>query len=173
MENSGKQEGSLTNFFVSVLWDKEFLTMPWCPPPPSPMHENFRYQNFFKTQKCSPTKFFVYTGTKYFEPRSWYPLFCIKYRNARGSLHSEFWVCVNASNKWTFCKCILKVFVLEKDFCSDCRASVLLYNVFLQRVFSLLPKSNLWKDIPCSFSALTSMFQCFEYCEDANKSSAC
>ena len=35
---------------------QKISTKPWCPPPP-PMHENFRYQNSFETQKCSPTNF--------------------------------------------------------------------------------------------------------------------
>ena len=53
---SGKQKGSCTKLFVSVMWDKKFRQNRDAPPPP--MHENFRYKNFSETPKCSPMKHF-------------------------------------------------------------------------------------------------------------------
>ena len=49
-----------------------FLTIPWCLPPP--MHENFRNQIFFETQKGPLTKFFGTVRQKIFDKQSWYPL---------------------------------------------------------------------------------------------------
>ena len=72
---SGKQEGSLTNFFVSVLWNKTFFDNSVMPPP---MHQNFRCQSFFETQKGSPTKFFAPVRQKNFDKTMMPPLLCIK-----------------------------------------------------------------------------------------------
>ena len=61
---SGKQRGSFTRLFVSVLWDKKRFDETVMPPPPT--HENFREKNFSETQKCSPTKHFGTVRQKLF-----------------------------------------------------------------------------------------------------------
>ena len=53
---SGKQKGSVTKFFVSVLCDKKLRQNRYATPPP--MHENFRKKKFSETPKCSPMNFF-------------------------------------------------------------------------------------------------------------------
>ena len=64
----GKQKGSFTKLFVSVLWDKKIWQNRDAPPL---MHENFRIWKFFETQKCSPMKFFGNVRRKLFDEKPW------------------------------------------------------------------------------------------------------
>ena len=52
---SGKQKGSFTKLFVSVLWDKKFRQNRDAPAPP--MHGSFRWKNFSETPKRFPMKY--------------------------------------------------------------------------------------------------------------------
>ena len=61
---SGKEKGSFTNLFVSVLWDKKFWQNRDAPPL---LRENFRNKNFFETQDCSPMEYFWQCETKFFQ----------------------------------------------------------------------------------------------------------
>ena len=47
-----------------ALWDKKNSTKPWSPPP---MHENFRYQIFFRNTEGFPYEFFWHCETKKFQ----------------------------------------------------------------------------------------------------------
>ena len=58
------------SFFGPVR--KKIATKPWSFPPPS--LENFRYQNSFETQKCSPKNFIGTVRKKNFNGVYWYPL---------------------------------------------------------------------------------------------------
>ena len=68
---SGKQKGSFTKIFDSVLWDKKFRQN--CDAPP-PMHEKFRYWNSLETQKGSSTNFIGTVRQKFYNGVQWYPL---------------------------------------------------------------------------------------------------
>ena len=59
---SGKQKGSFTKLFVSVLWDKKILTKPWCPSPSYAW--NFSIIEFFWNTKMFSNEIFGYTETE-------------------------------------------------------------------------------------------------------------
>ena len=65
----------------SVLCDKKCLTENVILP--SLMHIFFRHSKLSHTPKCSPTKFFGTVKQKILNEKSWYPLFCLKYRNRK------------------------------------------------------------------------------------------
>ena len=88
---SGKQEGSFTKFFVSVLWDNFFSTIPWCPL--SPMHENFRYRNFLKHWKDPPRNFLALWDKKFSTENRDTPLSLI---HKFFSIPENFWNTVGA-----------------------------------------------------------------------------
>ena len=67
-----KTEGFLYKAFRLGHVRQKVPTKPWCPPPPSPMHENFWWTNFSETPKCSPMKHFGTERQKIFDGKSWY-----------------------------------------------------------------------------------------------------
>ncbi len=59
---SGKQKGSFTKLFVSVLWDKKILTKPWWPSPSYAW--KFSIKEFFWNTKMFANEIFGYTETE-------------------------------------------------------------------------------------------------------------
>ena len=76
---SGKQKGSFTKLFVSILWDKKFRQNRDAPPPPAHMHEKFWNKKFFETQICSAMRILAMWDKKFSkENRDNSPLSSIK-----------------------------------------------------------------------------------------------
>ena len=82
---SGKQKGSFTKHFVSVLWDKKF----WDKRCPRTYAWKFSIKEFFWNTEVFSNEIFWYSETKNFDGKSWYPppLLFIKFF----SLPEIFW----------------------------------------------------------------------------------
>ena len=89
----------------SELGDKQTSTKPWYPPPF--IQNFFPYQNFFETQKCSPTKFFGTVRQSFPDEKTWYPpcypwFFSTSetFWNTRGFPHEVFRHCEAKTFSW-------------------------------------------------------------------------
>ena len=115
---SGKQKGSFTKNFVSVLWDKKKSTKSWCPPP-LPMHENFRQKQFSETPNCCPMKFFGTVRQKLSDGKTWHHLSRNKFFDTPNFLkhwrdaHEIFWHCETKNFRG---KNVIPLFLSSKNF---------------------------------------------------------
>ena len=73
---SGKQKGSFTKLFVSVLWDKKFRQNRDAPSPSYAW--KFSMKEFFWNTKVFSNKIFRYSETKQFRRKIVIPVLCIK-----------------------------------------------------------------------------------------------
>ena len=76
---SGKQKGSFTKLFVSVLWDKKFRQNRDASSPSYAW--KFSMKEFFWNTKVFSNKFFRYSETKQFRRKIVIPVLCIKFFN--------------------------------------------------------------------------------------------